>query len=99
MRIEIIKTKKGFRIPKLEEMGLSSGRFYAELDPVQVIRPTDETSRKSKTIAAMEATLQRLGRNDLLMLKLKHLPKNFTFSETDSDENVLQQALVEKYAN
>jgi hypothetical protein len=97
MRIEIIKTRKGFRIPQLEEKGLSSVRFYAELDLSQVIKLPDENAHKSETIAALEATFMRLGQNDLLKLKLKHLPKNFTFVEINSDESVLQQALLEKY--
>jgi hypothetical protein len=99
MRIEIIKTRNGFRIPQMEEMGLPSGRFYAELDLSQFVKSPEEHSHKSKTIAAIEVTLMKLGQNDLLKLKLKHLPKNFTFVEIDSDETVLQQALVKKYGN
>ena len=52
---------------------------------------------KSETICKLEAALARLGRNRLLELKLRHLPKNFTFFERESDEMVLGRSLMEKY--
>ena len=52
---------------------------------------------KSETISKLEAALGRMGRNRLLERKLRHLPKDFTFFDRESDEMVLGRCWMEKY--
>lgn len=84
MHIEIIMTIDGFPI-------------YADIEETQFDSFQLTSSSKSKTITTLEAALQRLGNNELLQLKLKHLPIDFTYTETASDAQVLKQALVKRY--
>ena len=78
-------------------MDLPIEKIVAEVDPTQFDKKGDSGAPKSETISRIEAALSRMGKNRLLELKLKHLPKDFVFSVDESDESALERALLEKY--
>jgi hypothetical protein len=97
MRIEIIKTHKGFIIPQLESMNVPD-RLYATVElPSPVLRP--QTSiRKGAAYRLLKKTVMDMGADNLLEGILSRLPQDFTYvSAGMSDEDILYDALKEKY--
>lgn len=97
MRIEIIKTDKGFIIPQLEGQVLPMTRFFADAEIDDVIAVQGSAKQKSPTILALEKALAQVGSDPLLKMKLENLPPDYTYTQTKDDEEILYDALRVKY--
>ena len=97
MRIEIIKTKHGFRIPQLESRDIPD-RLYATLDWPSEINPTPAQNRQASSRSVIQKTLTDMGGDDLLEGILKRLPQDYRYMPSGmSDDDLLYEALKEKY--
>lgn len=97
MRIEIIKTKNGFRIPQLESMTIPD-RLFATVDIPPQTHPSQKAVRKRTTHQLLEKTVRGLGGDDLLEGIRNRLPEDYRYTSSGvSDEDVLYDALKEKY--
>ena len=97
MRIEIIKTKHGFRIPQLESRDIPD-RLYATLEWPVELGPAPTQNRQASTRSAIEKTAAGIGGDDLLEGILKRLPQDYRYMPSGvSDDDLLYEVLKEKY--
>jgi hypothetical protein len=97
MRIEIIKTRKGFRIPQLESMTVPDRLFATVELPSPVIKPLTPV-RKDTTRRLLEKTIMNMSGDKLLEGILCRLPKGYLYvPDGMSDADVLYEALKDKY--
>lgn len=98
MRIEIIKTPKGFQIPQLESVAVPD-RFFATVD-LPSLDPASQTSLSSETTRRLvEKTLKDIGEDDFLEGLLRRLANDYRYvAGNRSESDVLFDALREKYA-
>jgi len=97
MRIEIIKTKNGFRIPQLESMTIPD-KLFATVDMPFPTHQTYTPAHKKTTHQLIEKTVNGLGGDNLLEGIMNRLPQNYQYiSNNISDKDVLYEALKEKY--
>jgi hypothetical protein len=97
MRIEIIKTRNGFQIPRLESMAISD-RLFATVEISPPVRRQGASHKKKKTGPLIQKAIRQLGGDDLLEGILNRLPKDYQYiPDNMSDEDVLYEALKEKY--
>jgi hypothetical protein len=98
MRIEIIKIHKGFfKIPQIESMNLPE-RFYATVELASPVLRPQTPVRKGTAYRLLEKTVMDMGADNLLEGILSRLPQDFSYvSDSMSDEDILYEALKEKY--
>ena len=97
MRIEIIKTRKGFRIPQLESMTVPD-RLFASVELPSSVLKSLTPIRKKTTRRLLEKTVKDMGGDKLLEGILSRLPQGYSYVRGGmSDEAVLYEALKEKY--
>lgn len=97
MRIEIIKTKHGFRIPQLESMDIPE-RLFATLEWPSGIHPEHSQDQQALSYRMLENTVKEMGGDDLLESILKRLPQDYRFIPSGmSNDDLLYEALKEKY--
>ncbi|MBD3808840.1 MAG: hypothetical protein IE878_06355 [Epsilonproteobacteria bacterium] len=66
-------------------------------DGVEIINPNNTTDTKSVTYQKLEELNAKIGGNELLQFKLKHLSKQYVHSTVQTDDELLYDALKEKY--
>jgi hypothetical protein len=97
MRIEIIKTKHGFRIPQLESMEIPE-RLFATLEGPSEIHPAPSQVTQTSSYQMIKNTVKEIGGDDLLEGILNRLPHDYHYiSAGKSDDEILYEALKEKY--
>jgi hypothetical protein len=97
MRVEIIKTRRGFRIPQLESMTVPD-RLFATVELPSSVLKSPTPVRKEITHRLIEKTVMDMGGDKLLEGILSRLPQSYAYvSGGMSDEDVLYEALKEKY--
>ena len=52
---------------------------------------------KSETYKALEKAVEKSGGNNLLRIKLKNMPKDFSYESDKTDKEILYKVLKEKY--
>jgi hypothetical protein len=97
MRVEIIKTKNGFKIPELESMDIPN-RLTAVVDLPEPSGKPEARSPKKTAYRLIEKAVADLGGDELLEGLLNRLPQDFEYTSGNrSDEDVLYEALREKH--
>ncbi|NOR68339.1 MAG: hypothetical protein GQ532_01350 [Methylomarinum sp.] len=96
MKLQVIKQDGHYIIPVLERAGLDLQSFYVEVDQDIEIKLSQMTV--SNTINQLQELNKTLGGDEYLTFKLKNLPKHYSYKTTQSDEEILAEALIEKYA-
>lgn len=96
MKLQVIKQDGHYIIPELEQVEIDLQSFYVEVD--QDISAKLNEMATSNTISQLQALNQSLGGDDYLAFKLQHLPKYYSYKTTQSDDDLLAEALMEKYA-
>ncbi len=97
MRIEIIKTDNGFRIPQLEFVRVPD-HFFATVELSSTDEDSLNPSRENITHRLLKKSIVDLGGDLLLEGILSRLPQNYAYIPSAmSDEDVLYEALQEKY--
>lgn len=96
MKLQVIKQDGHYIIPELEQAAIDLQPFYVEVD--QNISAMLNKKATSNTISQLQALNQSLGGDDYLAFKLKHLPKYYSHKTTQTDDDTLREALMEKYA-
>lgn len=96
MKLQVIKQDGHYIIPVLEQAELDLQSFYVEVDQDIEIKLSQMAT--SNTIDQLQKLNQALGGDEYLSFKLKNLPKYYSYNTSQSDEDILAEALIEKYA-
>ncbi|TWI76911.1 hypothetical protein LZ24_00533 [Desulfobotulus alkaliphilus] len=95
MKVKVIRQGSSYVIPILENTELELDSFYVEIDPsleAMLLRID-----RSDTLVKLRKLNDALGGDDYLSFKLKHLPENYSHTTSRSDDDILADALMEKY--
>jgi len=95
MKVKVIRQGSSYVIPILENADLELDSFYVEIDPsleTMLLR-----AGRSDTLVKLRKLNDALGGDDYLSFKLKHLPENYNYTTSRSDDDILADALMEKY--
>ena len=57
----------------------------------------NRVEEKSETYKALEKAVEKSGGNNLLRIKLKNMPKDFSYESDKTDKEILYKVLKEKY--
>ncbi|TYT73326.1 hypothetical protein [Desulfobotulus mexicanus] len=95
MKVKVIRQGSSYVIPILENRDLELDSFYVEIDPS--LEAMLFWVGQSDTIAKLRELNDILGGDDYLSFKLKHLPENYNHTSSRSDDDILAEALMEKY--
>lgn len=96
MRLQVIKQDGHYTIPFLEQCETSVESFYVEVDGDILAQMTKPVS--NDTLQALLALNQAVGGDEYLEYKLKHLPADYLYVSAQTDEEILAEALHDKYA-
>jgi len=66
-------------------------------DGVEIIHPENATNTKSVTYQKLEALNSKIGGDELLQFKLKNLSKQYVHTTSQTDDELLYEALKEKH--
>ena len=94
MKLQVIKQGNHYVIPVLEGCNINQNEFYVELD-------NDTASQliqaPSNTVHQLSLLNESMGGDDYLEYKLKNLPADYCYITTQTDDELLGQALNDKY--
>jgi len=96
MKLQVIKHDGHYIIPILEHTKIDLQSFYVEVD--QDIEAKLRQITTSNTISQLQALNKTLGGDDYLDFKLKNLPSHYSYQTAQTDEEILAEAFMEKYA-
>lgn len=66
-------------------------------DGVEIIKLNNITYSKSKTYQKLEELNAKMGGNELIQFKLKNLPQTYSYTTTQTDDEIIYEALKQKY--
>ena len=98
MKVEAIKKDGHFIVSYFDKIKLEHDKIEIEFDE-NVLNKKKKTrvEEKSATYKALEKAVKKSGGNDFLKLLLKNTPKNYTYYQNKPDNEILYEALREKY--
>ncbi len=95
MRVEAVLKNGHYEIPYLEKINFKKEHLVIEIDEKLLLDSVKES--KSKTYLQLEKLNKDLGGNDLVEAIMEGMPKDYTYKQTKSDDDILFEALREKY--
>lgn len=95
MQLEAIKINNNFMIPELDKLNLSVDKIILNVDDNTINRL--KNTQKSTTYQKLELLNEELGGDELIEALLKHTPLDYEYKSNKSDDEILYEALREKY--
>ncbi len=95
MKLHVIKKNGQFVIPALEHLDIDLEGFIVEVDTQTAAQL--KSKLKKSTVQQLHELNEALGGDPYLTLKLTHLPPDYHHLSCKSDDELLAEALQEKY--